>query len=363
MAGNSTPLKETLEQALRLPEIDGDACVHALLDRAGCAACVEACPRDAWILDEDALGLDTAGCDGCGLCIPACPRGALHLRLPWVIRSLGSQQVALFACERSAVKGDSARLPCIHALGDRQLLLLYNAGVHYLLLASGGCQGCERDMDDGIGKRLERINLLLAERRKPPMKLLERDPRVWERIHQADEVVTRGTRLARRAFLRGGTRQIREQMVVLDPLNLPETRTLPPGELLPESSADQEALHWPWSVGLDAQRCNGCDACTRLCPTQALELVREEEGSPAYRITTARCDGCGLCLSVCEEEAVTLEPWSLGKPGTLPLVERRCRSCGNGYHLPGDNPLSGSGLCRICQQRDHASNLFQVLQE
>ncbi len=364
MRGVSTSLEGYVDQALKLPGIAEEACVHARFHAASCRACVEVCPRGAWQLEEDCLGLDTEACDGCGLCIPACPTGALHLELPWQIRSLGSNLVILFACGRSGMENRDGVIPCLHALGLRQLLLIHAAGIRYLLVCSGECGHCDRQpgVERTLERRLEQANRLLTERNQPPLRLLQRSAKAWLKLHASDEVIPRGTRLNRRDFLRGGGAQLSRQLATLSPLNRPESRTLPPGELLP--SAPEEALNWPWFPRLDPKACNGCDACVRFCPTGALQLLEEpgedeERPSLAYRVDPAPCTGCNLCRDTCDQKAIQVLEESTGKVTQVALRTGRCTACGNPFHEPIDH--EPSSLCRICRERDFSRLLFQVI--
>ena len=47
-------------------------------------------------------------------------------------------------------------------------------------------------------------------------------------------------------------------------------------------------------------RCNGCSACARQCPTEAIFVPREGR----YAIEPRRCIDCGVCGLVCPVEAV-----------------------------------------------------------
>ncbi|WP_456448171.1 4Fe-4S binding protein [Thiolapillus sp.] len=340
------------------PEISPDHCVHGLIGNASCQACVDSCPRNAWILGEDSLGLDEEACDGCGLCIPACPSGALHTPFPYVIRHIGGQAVALFGCGKSGAAGTEACISCIHALGIRQLLLLYTSGINCLLLAEQDCVACHIPSERTLENRVKQLNRLLRERHRPLIKLLYRPARVWRALLRQEALITRGTLLNRRAFLAGASssRLLREQMVSMDPLNRPECQTVAPGILLDTESGDQ---HLPWVPRIEAMDCSGCDACINLCPTQALRYDADEDNA-CYRIDAPRCNGCGICADVCAEESVHVLTWEKWQKETIPLKSARCNRCGNDFHVPRESQLGGTDLCPVCRSSG-SKQLFQVL--
>lgn len=364
-----------ITQEFHLPEINADNCVHALCNDMECRACVDACPAQAWVLDDESLGLNIEACDGCGLCAPACPPGAIHIHFPWVTRQVGARMVALFACDKSGITQSSGILPCIHSLGVRQLLQLYNSGIKHLLLATAQCKNCLRYPSDNLYKRLEQLNHLLFEHSKSPIIIMQRSNEVWEKVFRTDETVSRGTQVSRRSFLSSGGQQLRKQLLIIDPLNLAEFQTIPPGQLLPERKT--EKMHWPWSPAFDEKKCNGCDACVKLCPTEALTLVNSDIDSSGmyelnpkqsmYKINPQNCTGCGICTTACESDAININSWSLSESYQIDLIENDCTACGNAFHYPKQYNFlkkqkeSGKVLCRICELHNHNRNLYQVL--
>ena len=51
---------------------------------------------------------------------------------------------------------------------------------------------------------------------------------------------------------------------------------------------------------IDGEKCRGCTLCARVCPTGAIQGVRQE----VHRIDQEKCVVCGECLRACTFEAV-----------------------------------------------------------
>jgi heterodisulfide reductase subunit A-like polyferredoxin len=58
----------------------------------------------------------------------------------------------------------------------------------------------------------------------------------------------------------------------------------------------------PFTPQVDAQRCIGCELCIRVCPHQALGILRWQ----VTVIEPAACDYCGICQELCPLEAISL---------------------------------------------------------
>ena len=336
----------------RVPEVIGERCVHARLQQATCRACVEVCPRGAWVFDEEQLGIDTELCDGCDLCAPACPQGAIRPHFLPAVKESGKSLLAFAICERAGIAGLAEGLmPCLHSMGMTALLQLWNQGVRELVVARADCAACDRASSADLEQVLGKLHRLLSARDALPLRCRELEPSAWRQALQRACQSVRDRPLDRRAFFRTALRDPRERLRAA--VGEPEPEFQAPGQLLPP--AGPKDLH-PFVPVIDPARCNGCDACVRLCPTQSLSLT---EDSRWYRVHAVRCTGCGVCTDVCEEGAVEVRTLETCEQDRIELHNGRCPTCGVDFHVP---ELSAGPLCRICRQVNHSGKLFQVLE-
>ncbi len=81
------------------------------------------------------------------------------------------------------------------------------------------------------------------------------------------------------------------------------------------------------------EKCIGCTACARVCPTRAIEGERKER----HRIDPSLCIDCGVCTRVCPATAIR------NPAGVFPpRLPRR-----SDWPRPVINPLLCSG-CEFC---------------
>lgn len=346
-------LRDLFAEAVgRLPQADPERCVHSLAEVASCRRCVDACPLNAWALDDDALGIDTARCDGCGLCVAHCPEGALSLA-PLSTEAAVGRMHAILVCSRASPDPGGWALPCVNAVGFRLLRDLYRDGLRRLTLQTGTCRGCPRDDAQGLVQRVETLNRILQQRGLPAIEITSRDDAFPSGGDRSGAIVPQREGLSRRGFL--------QRMIGGDATqkaDLPEVS--PTQAWLPAPSPDQPALYTP---RIDVRRCNGCDACARTCPHGALALSPTRD---AYLIVADACTGCSLCADVCNRHAIRVDECGAVGASRVPLSRRNCRACGAEYHRPQTAPDQDGGedqasLCQVCSQVNHHRNLFQVL--
>jgi hydrogenase-4 component H len=58
-------------------------------------------------------------------------------------------------------------------------------------------------------------------------------------------------------------------------------------------------------VLLHTDRCTGEGACARVCPSDAIAVVHDDDGW-TWELTDARCVFCGLCQDACSSRAIEL---------------------------------------------------------
>lgn len=327
---------------------DPDLCVHGLLATASCRSCVDSCPHGAIVLVDQMLGLDEDACTGCTLCRPACPEAAISFPatefLPLIDRENG---VAMWACANGEPLAGQGRVPCLNAIGDRDLQALPAAGIETVRTACAGCTSLAVDTSHVFEAALARANLIRLSRRQRRFNHERLDEASWQRqraaLLRSDNDLDQRRRRLFAAFVGSNGAATRTSTI--------------------EKSEPPDALYRFMPV-IDEARCVGCDACAQVCPHGAIRLVGSDVGAPMYSFAPGECTGCGMCRDVCETGAVAIGELQSHRQEHVFLQQRRCSKCGNAFHRPAQPSatpvVNGENVCRICAVSNHAGRLFQV---
>ncbi|MEE8321421.1 MAG: 4Fe-4S binding protein, partial [Gammaproteobacteria bacterium] len=265
-----------------LPLIKGKRCVHALVEKAGCRACVDVCPKNAWQIDDASVALDTSLCDGCGLCAPVCTEGAISHEYRMEDYSYQEEPVAFAVCENAEVECDSGRIPCLHSLGLQELLKLHRQGIYILIVSAGDCNQCQRGRVERLSNRISSLNGMLLQRGKKTFNCKIVSPSIFSELIKHFSP-PESKKMSRRNFFRTGAGGLLE--IKYEVAGKENTDHLPPGNLLPKEQASDMSI---FSPRLNQGQCVGCDTCIKICPHNALQIAHENSES-YYQIEDDNC--------------------------------------------------------------------------
>lgn len=296
-----------------LPKVSPQHCLKTRFNGSSCSLCLDACPHDLPNV-EGVISIDAGACSGCQLCAAACPGGAIEpqLSLEKLSAALSRPIPVVLACHQ-AQEESHLTTPCFGFLAEEYLLAMYAGAAPRISLNLLHCAACS---NHGIVEELRgRIAALEARTGLPvraKVRLIERAAD----LHFQPETVDR------RGFFRSLTRTlVREAATVLTapvaPSNkpspyaqkhLPLRRTLLYLGLDRLSAPERQRLtaSFAWRIAR-SDDCDGCRACTKICPTGAL-IEQSADDAPPFEFDASICTGCGLCVEFCLNGALSLTP-------------------------------------------------------
>ncbi len=313
--------------------LNGAACVRPRLLLASCEACQTVCPVDAIDLSDGAPKVDSDNCTDCRACSVICGEEVFTPPKPLP----KAQDQAVF-------------IPCSDALGLTELAQLWLDGVRRILVATHHCESCKATSLAPVETVVADFNRLIQSRALPEIELAiatPQDLQDWQQARMQGEAPDP----SRRAFLRRFVAPSPEETGADDD---PLLSFLAQGK-----TGDPTQTLYPFSPQISSEKCVGCDACIRICPHDALTLIKAENGKSLYHCVPEHCTGCRLCSDVCDVEAIKVNEMDLRGADIL-LTRFQCRACGVETHVTDAQPPD-DGLCRVCHQTNHRKNLFVVL--
>jgi len=304
-------MKKDSQNKMPLPKVFQSSCLRMRFSASSCRRCLDVCPNKALNLDGG-LALDSSLCAGCQLCSKACPSGALSLdiSLSSFLKVLKHQTPIVIACQK-APQDSHLNTSCLAFISEEFLLALFLADTPGISLNLINCGACVNN--SGINHLKENLVAVEAKSGLPISRKIKL-------IEAPDQLHFQGETCDRRGFFRALTRSIVSEAVtllsskaVVEPENkvyaekqLPFARALLKTvlEKLPEEERKRFIELFAGRL-LRGESCDGCRACTKVCPTGAL-LENYDETQAPFEFNAVNCTACGLCVEFCINEALQL---------------------------------------------------------
>src|SRR3972149_6845369 len=342
-----------------------DACLIVRRPGMDCGVCREACPTGVLSGGQWSITLETDGCLGCGLCAAACPTGALMVEgcTPYPMNAAGERIV--LECKRVAAADrdpNAVVVPCLGGLTTPDLLdFLEDTEATVVFADHGWCASCP------VGRcrapwqsTLDETRALLGaiDARLADGLVVERKALPTARAKPVMASLRPDKKVGRRDFLRRMVGAVEPR----DPLA--ESRRAVFGRGLVSPLKRERILDRIGALAADLERtihaslmtaikiADGCELhgiCAAICPTGALRR-NERDDTIALEFDAATCLACGECQRTCPSKALSL--WAQGDGSTprepTTLIERRsvvCVGCGSSFVPTGDEES-----CVLCDK-------------
>lgn len=284
---------QTILDKLANIQVNKDLCVDLISPKGQCQFCVDTCPIDAISFENENIIINN-DCNGCGICTSNCKPKAITKINPTdndLINAMKSGNIDKFDCN---IDSEDEKM-CVGALSKEIITYIYlHDNDFFSEINEDKCSNCKFNTGYQLfNKRIIEVKNSIKD---------------YDSSHFTKEKYD--VDLNKREFLKSI-------------FTLPSKKSYSSIENYhkyysglahenPEIIKDFD-IKIPVETG---NKCSKCQACDKLCPTNALEMRQDN-----LYLNKGLCCGCGLCSNVCFEKALVIKRSYSDIDSTIALFE------------------------------------------
>lgn len=301
---------------------DRSRCVRMRFNKNACSICTASC-RSGAISIDGGIVVDAGKCTECMLCLSECPSGCFiaadedfFVLLSKLRKTQNSVPRPVLGCKKANGTEAHEKTGCLGFLSEEHLIALAAFLEKPLHINLTTCSQCE--------------NFFIIERLKERVKSAKAKTGIGihDRIvlvENKSDLVYEDISYDRRNFFKtlknmtfmqvSGLVDEKETEIIrsYSAKKIPLKRDLLNAIIKQLSSGDAAAgilENYAFTIKAGSS-CTNCFACIGMCPTGALKIKKDGEGT-GLLFNSSLCNGCALCRDFCPAEAVSLSKGFFG---------------------------------------------------
>lgn len=343
-------------------KIDSSRCLLNISPLSSCQKCQDICPTRGLEYTNELWQYDN--CNDCGLCAAVCPQKVFTFDREKLAHEQ-DKNILLACLEQGEISG-AISCHCLQQFTLEEIAKLAGQNKSVAIFAAvDSCEACGKGFwIDGLKLRLQSLkladNIVFLHDKK--------ELQAWQREHEEQN-------LSRRTFFEQLSQKGQQEIKNLAQKATDETEKVLTEtiehfsdnqkafevekvvserqivyEMLKDKDLSDEEVNLPYHL-LKNNACIFCEACVRLCPTKALQIIENNNGAKSLNFNPVLCNECELCQDICPEKGFFWDFMSLAtflSADEQVLVQAQkqiCQNCGEEFwQYP-----SKDNICRFCQ--------------